>query len=108
YRGEIAAIIGPNGAGKSTLLKTLIGELAPLDGASKLGAQVEIGYFAQAHEGLDPRKSIIDVIMEAGNMGIAEARNFLGMYLFSGEDVFRDVASLSGGERGRVALAKLA
>ena len=108
YRGETAAIIGPNGAGKSTLLKTLIGELSALDGESKLGAQVEIGYFAQAHEGLDPRKSIIDVIMEAGNMGIADARNFLGMYLFSGEDVFRDIASLSGGERGRVALAKLA
>lgn len=108
YRGETAAIIGPNGAGKSTLLKTLTGELSALDGESKLGAQVEIGYFAQAHEGLDPRKSIIDVIMEAGNMGIADARNFLGMYLFSGEDVFRDIASLSGGERGRVALAKLA
>lgn len=108
YRGETAAIIGPNGAGKSTLLKTLTGELEPLDGASKLGAQVQIGYFAQAHEGLDPRKSIIDVIMEAGNMGIAEARNFLGAYLFSGEDVFRDIASLSGGERGRVALAQLA
>ncbi|MEO1288259.1 MAG: ABC-F family ATP-binding cassette domain-containing protein [Chloroflexota bacterium] len=108
YRGETAAIIGPNGAGKSTLLKTLTGELDPLDGDSKLGAQVEIGYFAQAHEGLDPRKSVIDVIMEAGNMGIAEARNFLGAYLFSGEDVFRDVGSLSGGERGRVALAQLA
>lgn len=108
YRGETAAIIGPNGAGKSTLLKTLTGELEPLGGASKLGAQVQIGYFAQAHEGLDPRKSIIDVIMEAGNMGIAEARNFLGAYLFSGEDVFRDIASLSGGERGRVALAQLA
>lgn len=108
YRGETAAIIGPNGAGKSTLLKTLTGELEPLDGASKLGAQVQIGYFAQAHEGLDPRKSIIDVIMEAGNMGIAQARNFLGAYLFSGEDVFRDIASLSGGERGRVALAQLA
>jgi len=108
YRGETAAIIGPNGAGKSTLLKTLIGELEPLDGASKLGAQVQIGYFAQAHEKLDPRKSVIDVIMETGSMGIAEARNFLGAYLFSGEDVFRDIASLSGGERGRVALAQLA
>lgn len=108
YRGETAAIIGPNGAGKSTLLKTLTGEIEPLDGESKLGAQVQIGYFAQAHEGLDPRKSIIDVVMEAGNMGIAEARNFLGAYLFSGEDVFRDIASLSGGERGRVALAQLA
>ncbi|MGJ3241210.1 MAG: ABC-F family ATP-binding cassette domain-containing protein [Anaerolineae bacterium] len=107
-RGETAAIIGPNGAGKSTLLKTLTGELAPLAGTSKLGAQVEIGYFAQAHEGLDPRKSVLDVIMEAGNMGIADARQFLGAYLFSGEDVFRQISTLSGGERGRVALAQLA
>ncbi|MEO1166026.1 MAG: ABC-F family ATP-binding cassette domain-containing protein, partial [Chloroflexota bacterium] len=107
-RGETAAIIGPNGAGKSTLLKTLIGELDPLSGDSSLGAQVHIGYFAQAHEGLNPNKSVLDVIMEAGGFGIAEARNFLGAYLFSGEDVFRPVSSLSGGERGRVALAQLA
>lgn len=108
YRGETAAIIGPNGAGKSTLLKTLIGELDALHGESKLGAQVHIGYFAQAHEGLNPNKTVLDSIMEAGNFGIAEARNFLGMYLFSGEEVYRDIGSLSGGERGRVALAKLA
>ena len=67
--GNCYGIIGANGAGKSTLLKTLIGELAPLEGESKLGAQVQIGYFAQAHEGLDPRKTIIDVVMEAGDMG---------------------------------------
>ncbi|MEL7436464.1 MAG: ATP-binding cassette domain-containing protein, partial [Chloroflexota bacterium] len=90
------------------LLKTLIGELDPLSGDSSLGAQVHIGYFAQAHEGLNPNKSVLDVIMEAGGFGIAEARNFLGAYLFSGEDVFRPVSSLSGGERGRVALAQLA
>lgn len=107
WRGETAAIIGPNGAGKSTLLKTLVGTLDPLSGNAKLGAQVEIGYFAQAHEGLNPNKSVLDVIMEAGGMGIAEARNFLGAYLFSGDDVFRPIGSLSGGERGRVALAQL-
>ena len=106
-RGETAAIIGPNGAGKSTLLKTLIGGLAPLEGDSRLGAQVHIGYFAQAHEGLNPDKTVLDVIMEAGNMGIADARNYLGAYLFSGDDVFRQVKTLSGGERGRVALAQL-
>lgn len=108
WRGETAAIIGPNGAGKSTLLKTLIGQLDPLDGESKLGAQVHIGYFAQAHELLNPKSTIIDVIMEAGNMGMAEARQFLGSYMFSGEDVFRRIDTLSGGERGRVALAALA
>jgi ATP-binding cassette, subfamily F, member 3 len=107
YRGETAAIIGPNGAGKSTLIKTLVGTLAPLEGQSKLGAQVQVGYFAQAHEGLDPKKSVLDVIMEAGNMGIAEARNFAGSYLFSNDEVFREIGTLSGGERGRVALALL-
>jgi ATP-binding cassette subfamily F protein 3 len=107
-RGETAAIIGPNGAGKTTLLKTVIGELAPLSGVSKLGAQVNVGYFAQAHEGLHPEKTVLDEIMEEGGMGIAEARSHLGAYLFSGDDVFRKVATLSGGERGRLALAKLA
>jgi len=108
WRGETAAIIGPNGAGKSTLLKTITGELEPLSGECALGAQVQIGYFAQAHEGLNPDQSVLDEIMEAGGMGIAEARNLLGTYLFSGDDVFRNVSTLSGGERGRVALAKLA
>jgi ATP-binding cassette subfamily F protein 3 len=107
WRGETAAIIGANGTGKSTLLKTLTGELKPIAGESKLGAQVRVGYFAQAHQGLDPDKSVLDVIMEAGQMGIADARNFAGMYLFSNDDVFRKISTLSGGERGRVALAQL-
>jgi ATP-binding cassette subfamily F protein 3 len=108
YRGETAAIIGPNGAGKSTLLKTLTGEIKAISGESKLGAQVQVGYFAQAHEGLDPNMTILDVIMEARQMGIADARNFAGLYLFSNDDVFRTISTLSGGERGRVALAQLA
>jgi ATP-binding cassette, subfamily F, member 3 len=108
WRGETAAIIGANGAGKSTLMKTLIGELDPLAGERKLGASVQIGYFAQAHEGLDPDQTVLDTIMQAGNMGVADARQYLGAYLFSGEDVFRPIRTLSGGERGRVALAQLA
>ena len=56
YRGEIAAVIGPNGAGKTTLLKTLLDELPPLSGSSRLGAAVQPGYFAQAHEGLNPEQ----------------------------------------------------
>ena len=64
--GSIFGLLGPNGAGKSTLLKTVTGELHPLNGESKLGAQVEIGYFAQAHEGLDPKKRVLDVVMEDG------------------------------------------
>lgn len=107
-RGEVAALIGPNGAGKSTFLKTVLGQLAPLTGEADLGANVKVGYFAQAHELLDPKRSILDEVMSVKEIGIAEARNYLGMFLFQGDDVFRPVSSLSGGERGRVALAKLA
>ncbi len=108
WRGDVAALIGPNGVGKSTFLKTMIGQLAPLKGEARLGASVEIGYFAQAHELLNPKNSIIDEIMNTKPMTPAQARNFLGPFLFQGDDVFRPIETLSGGERGRVALAKLA
>ncbi len=108
WRGETAAIIGPNGAGKTTLLKTLIGELDPLSGSVRLGASVQVGYFAQAHEKLNPKSSIIDQIMSVSPMPISEARHYLGRFMFSVDDVFRPIGTLSGGERGRVALATLA
>ncbi|HRE46707.1 MAG TPA: ABC-F family ATP-binding cassette domain-containing protein, partial [Aggregatilineales bacterium] len=108
YRGETAAIIGPNGVGKSTFLKTLLGELRPLAGESKRGAQVTMGYFAQAHERLNPKRSILDELLTVRNLPISEARDYLANFLFTGEDVFRPIETLSGGERGRVALAKLA
>jgi len=107
-RGEVAALIGPNGAGKSTFIKTVVEQLAPLQGEVKLGAAVNIGYFAQAHESLNPKSSILDEILNAKNMAISEARHYLGRFMFSGDDVFRIISTLSGGERGRVALAKLA
>ncbi len=107
-RGEIAALIGPNGAGKSTFVKTIIGQLAPLSGEIKLGASVQIGYFAQAHELLNEDNSILDEILSVKEMGLTETRSYLGQFLFQGDDVFRSVRTLSGGERGRVALAKLA
>jgi ATP-binding cassette subfamily F protein 3 len=69
---------------------------------------VQVGYFAQAHELLNPKSTLIDEIIAAKPMGLAEARNYLGQFLFSGDDVFRTIDTLSGGERGRVALAKLA
>ena len=107
YRGETAALIGPNGVGKSTFLKTVIGQLDPLQGQSEIGASVEVGYFAQAHEKLNPDNDLITEIIDVQVMKISEARIYLGQYLFTGEDVFRKVATLSGGERGRLALAKL-
>jgi ATP-binding cassette subfamily F protein 3 len=108
YRGEIAALIGPNGAGKTTFLKTILEQLAPKAGRTRLGAGVQIGYFAQAHEELNPENAVIDEIQLIRPMGLSEARNYLATYLFRGEDVFRPISTLSGGERGRVALAKLA
>lgn len=107
-RGEVAAFIGPNGAGKSTLVKTIIEQIPPQSGEVVIGAAVKIGYFAQAHELLNENNPIIDEIMTVKAMGLGEARSYLGKFLFSGDDVFRPINTLSGGERGRVALAKLA
>ncbi len=107
-RLDCAALIGPNGAGKSTFLKTILGSLAPLAGEATLGASLHVGYFAQAHEGLDPEKTVLDEIIAASGMLPYQARDYLGKYLFSGDDAFKLVSMLSGGERGRLALAKLA
>ncbi|KAA0278641.1 MAG: ABC transporter ATP-binding protein [Chloroflexi bacterium] len=108
-RQDCAALIGPNGAGKSTFLKTILGQLEPLSGEVILGASLHIGYFAQAHEGLDPEKTLlqeIDSVMP--NWLPGQIRDYLGKYLFSGDDVYKKISMLSGGERGRLALAKLA
>ena len=107
-RGDTVAIIGANGVGKSTLLKTLAGSLPPLAGQARLGAKVHAGYFAQAHETLVAENSLLDAVRSIKPMPISQARDWLGRFLFSGDDVFRQISSLSGGERGRVALAKLA
>jgi len=108
-RRECAALIGPNGAGKTTFIKTALGQVAPLAGEVLLGASLQIGYFAQAHEGLNAENTLIQEIETvAPNMLPCEARHYLGRYLFSGDDVFKKVEVLSGGERGRLALAKLA
>ena len=108
-RGECAAIIGPNGTGKSTFLKTILGKMEPLSGESRLGANLKIGYFAQAHEDLDPEADMMDEISKAApNMLPAQIRDYLAKYLFSGDDVFKKVKVLSGGEKGRLSLAILA
>lgn len=108
WRGETVGLIGPNGAGKSTFLKTVTEQIPSLQGTVRLGASVKLGYFAQAHEGLNPQNTLIDELYTAKPMPISEARNHLARYLFTNEDVFRKVSTLSGGERGRLALAKLA
>jgi len=107
-RGECAAVIGPNGAGKTTFLKTLLQIIPPYSGEILLGASLDIGYFAQAHEGLDPEKTVVQEIeVSAPKLLLADIRNYLARYGFSGDDVFKTVSVLSGGERGRLALAKL-
>ncbi len=108
-RGECAAIIGPNGAGKTTFLKTLLEQIPPYSGKVGLGANLKIGYFAQAHEGLHPDWDLMKEIEAAApQMRPAEIRDYLAKFLFSGDDVFKEVSVLSGGERGRLALACLA
>lgn len=107
-RGECVAIVGPNGAGKTTFLKTLLGEIPPFSGEVALGASLRVGYFAQAHEGLLPQRTVLEEILSvAPNMLPAEARRYLATYLFTEDDVFKPVNVLSGGERSRLALAKL-
>jgi ATP-binding cassette subfamily F protein 3 len=108
FRGECAALMGPNGIGKTTFIRTVLGDLPPLEGEAILGANVEIGYFAQAHEDLSAEKTVLQEIMDVGNMTISQARDYLGPYLFIGDDVYKPIGTLSGGERGRLALAKLA
>jgi ATP-binding cassette subfamily F protein 3 len=108
-RGECAAIIGPNGAGKTTFLKTLLGKLPCFGGEVLMGANLKIGYFAQAHEGLHPEHTLMEEIeLASPQMLPAGIRDYLAKFLFTGDDVFKVVKMLSGGERGRLALAVLA
>jgi len=107
-RGECAALIGPNGAGKTTFLKTILDQLKPLSGSVKLGANLDVGYFAQAHQDLTDSNTVLEEIEDAGKFQSENAaRGYLGAYLFTGEEVYKKVGVLSGGERGRLALAKL-
>ncbi|MCR8635950.1 ATP-binding cassette domain-containing protein [Paenibacillus radicis (ex Xue et al. 2023)] len=107
-RGDTAALIGPNGIGKSTLLKALIGEQKPDKGNIQWGSNVRIGYYDQEQSGLNGKNTVIEEVWNAfPHIEEARIRTVLGSFLFSGEDVFKKVSALSGGEKARVSLAKL-
>jgi ATP-binding cassette subfamily F protein 3 len=107
-RGERVGIMGPNGAGKTTFLRTILGEIPPYAGRVKMGANLKIAYFTQAHESLNPERIVLDELRTvAPNLKDGELRDILALFLFRGDDVFKTIETLSGGERGRVALAKL-
>ncbi|WP_438444839.1 ABC-F family ATP-binding cassette domain-containing protein [Gorillibacterium sp. sgz5001074] len=107
-RGDTAALIGPNGIGKSTLLKVLTGQLKPAMGTYYWGTNVQIGFYDQEQSGLNPVNTVLDEVWnEYPHLEEARIRTVLGNFLFSGEDVFKRISSLSGGEKARVALAKL-
>ena len=108
-RGECLGIIGPNGSGKTTFLKTILKKIPSLSGEIRWGSKVQIGYYAQQLDDLDDRN---EIIMELRRVALpsataGELRTFLAKFLFTGDDVYKHVRDLSGGEKGRLALAKL-
>jgi ATP-binding cassette, subfamily F, member 3 len=108
HRGDALGIIGGNGTGKTTLVRTLLGEIPELDGKIHWGTKVNIGYYSQNLEGLEPRNEVIQELRRvAPSADNGTLRGFLAKFLFMGEDVFKPVSALSGGEKGRLALAKL-
>jgi ATP-binding cassette subfamily F protein 3 len=108
-RGECLGVIGPNGSGKTTFLKTIMQKLPALAGEVRWGTKVQLGYYAQQLDDLDDRNEIIMELRRVApaNATAGELRSFLAKFLFSGDDVYKHVRDLSGGEKGRLALAKL-
>jgi ATP-binding cassette subfamily F protein 3 len=108
-RGEALGIIGPNGSGKTTFIKTLLNKLPPLAGEARWGTKVQVGYYAQQLDDLDDRNEIIMELRRVAPSTVTagELRGFLAQFLFTGDDVYKHVIDLSGGEKGRLALAKL-
>ena len=108
-RGECLGIIGPNGSGKTTFIKTVLGKLPQLAGEIRLGTNVNVGYYAQQLDDLDDRNEIIMELRRVApsTATAGELRGFLARFLFTGDDVYKHVRDLSGGEKGRLALAKL-
>ena len=106
-RGERIGIVGPNGAGKTTLLRTIAGDLPPLDGTITFGNAVQIGYLAQLRSAAIAGATVLDALLEAVPVTAGEARAYLARFLFRGDDAFKEVRLLSGGERSRLELALL-
>lgn len=108
YRGDKVGLMGPNGAGKSTFLRLLLGHDTPDQGTLRLGRNVSVAYYDQELRDLDPHSTVLDEVwrMQPGQT-VGAMRSHLGRFLFSGDDVFQQVGTLSGGEKSRVALAKL-
>ena len=106
--GDRAVLIGPNGVGKSTLLRLIVKEQKADDGAIRYGANVDIGYYDQQQTGLHADKTVLDELWDRfPQMEQSELRSVLGCFLFTGDDVFQPIRTLSGGEKGRVALTRL-
>jgi ATP-binding cassette subfamily F protein 3 len=106
-RGERIGIVGPNGAGKTTLLRTIAGELPPLGGSLSFGNAVQVAYLAQLRGAAIAGATVLDALLDAIPVTPGEARSYLARFLFRGDDVFKEVRMLSGGERSRLELALL-
>ncbi len=105
--GSRIAIVGANGIGKTTLIRTILGEEPPMSGSVTLGHNIQTGYLNQGTWNLPDDKTVLDAFLEIRNLPIGEARDYLARFLFQGEDVFKQVIALSGGERTRLSLARL-
>ena len=106
--GDRVALIGPNGVGKSTLFHILTGQAAPDTGSVRFGTNIDVGYYDQHQDSLNPEQSILDEVWNAfPKLEQTRIRGALGLFLFTGDEVFDKISQLSGGERGRVALTKL-
>ncbi len=106
-RGSRTAVIGDNGTGKTTFIKTVLGMVPPLDGFVAVGQSVKVGYYSQGVDDLDDEQTVLESFLDIKNMPFEDARSYLARFLFQAEDVFREVGACSGGEKSRLALARL-